>query len=160
MKNRTVQKEALRDGQRVWVRGTIKGSRLASVIAGEELERDIKRKESFGIIPTTVPYTYATLDNPVVIPQDGESGALTPEEIYILESGYTAKDGSHRFTITNKSRFLPWFAQYDDTGHITQVRLEEEPEKGQDVTLVLHFRRSPKYNTPGIFLDGVIVNNA
>lgn len=158
MSNRTIRTNDLKPGTIYMVRGKLEYARLASQIKGEELQRDINRRQSRGWMAITTPYTTATISNPQIICKDPNN--LTPEEKYANESIYTGHSNGqavYMFSARNRGRFLPYIAQYDATNkQATQVQPEGELAHGLDVTLVMRVYEAKPNN--GVSLEGVFVN--
>lgn len=154
--NRTVNLNQLVPNTTILVRGKLAYSRLARQIDGEELQKDMSRRQQKGWIPIEKPYTTATINNAAVIPSaNGQKG---PADIYVEEHFYQSRSNQATgwsFTANNKGKNLPWVAEMQGTQAI-QVIPEGELANGLDVTLVLRVFKGKPNN--GLSLDGVIVN--
>lgn len=160
MSNRTVTTNQLTPGTLIAVRGKLSYSRLTSRIEGEELRKDMARRQQKGWIPIDKPYTTATIEQAEVICKNAQN--RTPEEVYALESLYTSPTKpqvGYQYTANNKGTFsLPYIAQRDmaNPNLVKQVLPEGELASGLDVTLILRVFKGKPNN--GVTLDGVIVN--
>lgn len=160
MSNRTVTTNQLTPGTLIAVRGKLSYSRLTSRIEGEELRKDMARRQQKGWIPIDKPYTTATIEQAEVICKNPQN--RTPEEVYALESLYTSttkQQAGYQFTANNKGTLnLPYIAQRDMSkpSVVKQVLPEGELASGLDVTLILRVFKGKPNN--GVTLDGVIVN--
>jgi len=156
MANRTIQTAQLTPNATFAVRGKLSYARIASQISGQELQNDIRRRQARGWIPTTRPYTTATVCNAQVVVPDPQH--MTPEQQYAQESLYTSTSNPGlMYTAKNTGKFLPWVGVLSaDHKSVDQIIPEGELARDLDVTLVMRvFQGKPN---KGITLDGIIVN--
>lgn len=160
MSRRTVLTNDLQPGTVFMVRGKLVYSRLISQIEGEELQKDITKRQQMGWIPITKPYTTATISQAQVIYKNPNH--KLPEEIYAEESLFTSSaqraQGGFSFTGLNKGYKLPYLGvlRPGATAVVDQVIPEGELANALDVTLVMRvFQGKPNR---GVTLDGVIAN--
>lgn len=162
MSKRSIATNDLTPGSVFRVRGRLGFGRLTSQIDGEELQKDINKRQQNGWIPIDRPYTTATINQAQVVYQT--PGQKLPEEIYAEESLYTSRakraqeQGGFTFTGVNKGYDLPWVGQLKagTQSVIDQVIPEGELDNNLDVTLVMRVFKGKPNN--GVTLDGVIVN--
>lgn len=161
MSNRTVNTNQLTPGTTFMVQGKVGFSRIASRIEGEELQQDMRRRQSKGWPPTEKPYTTMTINQANVLVKNPQQPS--PEEQYAIESLYTSSSqrgqGGYSFTGNNKgTRGLPYVAvrRPDNPNVVDQIQPEGELANGLDVTLVMRVFKGKPNN--GISLDGIIVN--
>lgn len=138
-----------------FVKGNLTFSRLTSQIAGDELEKDKRRREAKGFIPIERPYTTATIHNAEIMRVNPDR--KTNAEIYGEESFYrNAKQSGYSFTGNNKGKSLPWIGTSKDGGKtIDQIVPEGELAGNLNVILVMRVFKGKMNN--GQSLDGVIV---
>lgn len=154
--NYTVNLNQLAPNATVLVRGKLAYSRLAKQIDGEELQKDMQRRQQKGWIPIEKPYTTATINNAQVIYANPQQ--KTPVEIYVEEHFYQSRSQHAQgwsYTANNKGKNLPYICEMKGNNAM-QVIPEGELANGLDVTLVLRVFKGKPNN--GLSLDGVIVN--
>lgn len=155
---RTVIAENLREGSLIVVHGKLSFSRLAHPIEGKALEASIDRQRKLGRkYPTLSPHTTVTLSEAQVLPND-PSGQMTPEEIFVYESFYTAKSGAVTFSVDNVGTSLPPVLAKGDDGQYRQVELEGDLDTGLDVMVVLNVFKPKQYEKRGLGISQVFVN--
>lgn len=147
--------EKLTENTEIEVRGTLKFSRLTSLIEGEELARRNQNK----MYPVNGPHTTLTLSNPQILPADPNQ--LSYNEAYIQERFYTSKknpqDGQ-QFSIDSKSTDLPIIAVPNDDGTYTQDVSGQELAAGLDVTVTIRVYKPQNYEKRGTAISMVRLN--
>lgn len=157
MSNRTINLNQLQPNSTILVRGKLGYSRLTRQIDGEELQKDMQRRQQKGWIPIEKPYTTATINNAEVIPS-GLNGQKSQADIYIEEHFYQSRSNQAAgwsYTANNKGAKLPYICEMKGNQAV-EVIPEGELASGLDVTLVLRVFKGRPNN--GLSLDGVIVN--
>lgn len=155
MSNHTISLNQLTPNTTVLVRGKLAFSRLAKQIDGEELQKDMQRRQQKGWIPIDKPYTTATINNAQLICPNGQKSLA---DTYVEERFFQSKS-SHAsgwsYTANNKGKNLPYICEMKGQNAV-QIIPESELANGLDVTLVLRVFKGKPNN--GLSLDGVIVN--
>lgn len=158
MPNYTVNLNQLTPNTTVLVRGVLAYGRLTTKIDGEELKKDMSRRQQKGWIAIEKPYTTATINNAQVIYASGTPQQKTPAEVYVEEHFYQSRAQQATgwsYTANNKGRNLPYICEQKGNQAI-QVIPEGELANGLDVTMVLRTFKGRPNN--GLSLDGIIVN--
>lgn len=167
MNNYQINVNSLTVGTKIYVEGITTYSRLAKLIEGEELQKDILRKQERRMNPITKPYTTISIKDAKICPKN--ASALTLEEQYVQERFYqkTGTDpntnqptiGTYIYTVNSKSPYLPTVSQYNaENNYAEQVNLDgKELDTGLKVILCLSVYQPKNYSNKGIGLDGVIV---
>lgn len=165
--NYQIQTNSLTVGSKIYVEGITTYSRLAKHIEGEELQKDMARKQQMGMNPITKPYTTISIKDAKIRPQN--PAALSKEEMYVQERFYmkqetdpntkTPTGNTYIYTVNSKSPFLPNVSQYDsETNVAKQVDLNgQELDTGLKVILCLSVYQPKNFSNKGIGLDGIIV---
>lgn len=153
--NHTISLNQLTPNTTVLVRGKLAYSRLVRQIDGEELQKDMLRRQQKGWIPIDKPYTTATINDAQLICANNQK---SPAEIYVEEHFYQSRAqraSGWSYTANNKGKSLPYICEMKGQNAV-QVIPEGELANGLDVTLVLRVYKGKPNN--GLSLDGVIVN--
>lgn len=155
----TINNNQLTAGKKIYVEGKVNFSRIANIIQGEELAKDIERKRRIGMNPIEKPYTSITITEAKIRPT--QQGGLTIEEQFIQEKFYQSKNNpsSYNFRIDNKSPYLPAVAQFDrQTNTAPQIDLKgNELAVGLDVILELIVYQPKNFTNKGIGLNSILV---
>lgn len=166
MAKRTVTTNMLTPNKTFMVRGKLTFSRVVTQVAGDELVKDMQRRQQKRMNPIDKPYTTASICDAQVIYRPSENGMKTPEDIYAEESLYQSTSPTATgfcFSGYNKGKNLPWIGTARNDGNggmvVDQIPYEEikgELASGLDVTLVMRvFSATPNQ---GVSMDGIIVN--
>ena len=113
--NYQISTNSLTVGAKIFVEGITTYSRLAKHIEGDELQKDMARKQQMGMNPITRPYTTISIRDAKIRPQNPAN--LSVEEMYVQERFYMKQDvdpntkvptgNTYIYTVNNKSPFLP-----------------------------------------------------
>lgn len=155
MANRTINLNQLTPNTTVLVRGKLAFSRLAKQIDGEELQKDMQRRQQKGWLPIDKPYTTVTINNAQIVCANGQKSLA---DTYVEEHFYQSRAQQATgwsYTANNKGKNLPYICEMKGQQAV-QVIPEAELANGLDVTLVLRVFKGKPNN--GLSLDGVIVN--
>lgn len=88
MSNRTINLNQLTPNTTVLVRGKLAFSRLAKQIDGEELQKDMQRRQQKGWLPIDKPYTTATINNAQIVCPNGQESLA---DQYVKEHFYQSR---------------------------------------------------------------------
>ncbi len=149
----------------VMIRGKVSFSRIASLIQGDELTRDIQEQSKRTQYPITSPYCKLSLCEARVVYQD-QAAATDPSrktaieqwaenEMYVSTKNPQKYPGMNYNAVMTKR--LPWLGVLDGTT-VQQVTPEGELANGMDVTIVLRVYKSKNYANHGVSFDGIICN--
>lgn len=166
MAKRTINSNMLTPGKTFMIRGKLTFSRVATQVAGDELVRDMQKRQQRRMNPIDKPYTTASICEAQIIYHPNPDGSKTNEDIYAEESLYQSTSNNATgwcFSGYNKGKALPWIGMGRNDGKgglvVDQIPPEEvrgELASGLDVTLVMRvFASSPNQ---GVSMDGIIVN--
>lgn len=161
MNNYQINVNQLPVGAQIYVEGEVSFSRIARHIEGDELTKDMQRRQQRGMTPITQPYTSITVQNAKI--REITPGQLSVAEQYIQERFYTSSNqganGTKYYSSVNKSPFLPNVSQYNPNDNsAAQVNLNgNELASGLKVILCLSVYKPKNYHNNGVGLDGIIV---
>lgn len=147
----------LKPGETIFVTGKVKFSHITKHVEGEELRKANERRT----IPIEKPHTFITVTEAAILPK--VPGQLTPEEQYVQQKFYVAKDNQGKspeiydYQSISKSPYLPQVSQCDATDPkiCYEIKPETELGNGLNVTLVLRIYATKQNN--GLGLDGILV---
>ena len=164
-KPKVVDEKDLTPGKYVLVKGNLEYSRLVTPIAGEDLDRENRRRAQNGMLAIDKPYTTLQLTNAEVLPNTPD-GSLSLEEKFVDQQFWTytpaanrPNDNAYRFTVTNKSPYPNNFyqASADNPKEGSQIFPERELAKGLSVILILKIVQYKVQARKGSVLQGIIL---
>lgn len=147
-------------GSVAFIAGTVRWSRIASHIDGEELQRDIARRQANGSsVIYDKPYTTITIDEAHVL--YGDPNQPSQFEQYLDSRCYRSNSTRNPakgmlFTNVSRSPYLPPVAVKNPDGSFRQIEVTNELANNQPVILVM--RVYPTRRQPGLSLDGILVD--
>lgn len=141
------------------ITGTVAFSRIATPVAGEELNDEITRSTLLKRNPRSQrPYTRLQIDNASVLTATNQQGAQIAEaQMYVAKVDQNNPNAQKKFEGINKSKNMPWLAARnpaDPNGKLIPLKVEGELARGLRVTLVMRVYHAPQGN--GANLEGVI----
>lgn len=156
----SISPASLRPNVTIMVSGTIAYSEVTHLITGDRLKEKDNRLVRNGRQPIGKEHTSITIENPQIIPK--VPGQLSLEEEYIQNKFYQSNAANHtstRYSLDNKSKFLPKIAVIDQNNPNNAVEIIPEGElaNGLQVRLLLTTYQVKNYASKGVRLDQVIV---
>lgn len=158
---KTIPDSQLEANKIILVRGNVEYCRLVTPIDGEELKRDIRRRNSLQLTPIEKPYTSIQISNARIWPTTPD-GSKSIEDQYVEERFYhraeEADTDPWHYSLTNKSPFPNQFfmAREGTPLDCDQIFPEKELAVGLDVILMLRIYDT-NFQRKGIGLRGVIL---
>lgn len=155
-----INRNQLKAGVYVWVKGQVTFSRITKFIEGEALQKENQRRANRGLIPANRPYTTISISNAQIIPKN--TSGLNMEEQYVQNKFYTKADAPNVFhyAFENKSPYLPRVCVLKEgtKNSYVQINPEGELDNGLNVILIMETFASKQYgNTIGLGLNQIMV---